>query len=342
MKQEYTQLSVEDVEFDTDNPRIKKALDKYGDKITAERISFALRSADEGASTSSFNQLKDSIRANKGIVQPITVNFTSGKYVCLDGNTRLAIYKDFLKSTNESNWNKISALVVRDAKKRDIETIRMSAHLVGAREWPAYEKARYLHYLYHSEFMEYGEMIALCGGNKADIQRQIDAFDDMNEYYRDVVNDSEFDIARFSGFVELQKPKTKEAIFEAGYSLADFGEWIKKGNIRRLEPIRQLPRVLQDKEATDIFVNGGVSSLDEAIKLVDRKTEDARQSNGGKVDVSNASIQLLAETLTRKISDLPFADLQALQEEGNTAIDQVGVLDGLVDSINQLLSHVRK
>ena len=35
------------------------------------------------------------------------------------------------------------------------ETIRVTAHLVGAREWPAYEKARYLHYLRNVEFMDY-------------------------------------------------------------------------------------------------------------------------------------------------------------------------------------------
>ncbi len=57
----------------------------------------------------------------------------------------------------------------------DIETIRVTAHLVGAREWPAYENPRYLHYLRNVEFMDYDELIARCGGNKTTITRQIDA-----------------------------------------------------------------------------------------------------------------------------------------------------------------------
>ena len=90
-----------------------------------------------------------------------------------------------------------------DPDQQDIETIRVTAHLVGAGDWPAYEKARYLHYLRNVEFMDYDELIARCGGNKARITRQIDAFHDMNEFYRDVNTDDAFKVDRFSGFEEL-------------------------------------------------------------------------------------------------------------------------------------------
>jgi hypothetical protein len=150
MKEEFKLLDVLKIDFDTDNPRIKKALEKYGDNINAERINFALRSAsDESSATSSFSRLRDSIRANGRITQPITVVVRDGSNICIDGNTRLAIYKEFLREKTEGNWGKISALVLTETIPKDIETIRVSAHLVGARPWPAYEKARYLHYLYH-------------------------------------------------------------------------------------------------------------------------------------------------------------------------------------------------
>ena len=340
MKQEYAILNVSEVGFDTDNPRIKMALKKYGDdNITAERISFALRSSDSGTTTASFSQLKDSIHANHGIIQPITVVYKNERCVCIDGNTRLAIYKDFSKEDIGDDWNKIQVLILHDAKQRDIEAIRMSAHLVGAREWPAYEKARYLHYLYHKEFLEYSEMVALCGGNQREIQRQIDAFNDMNECYPDITT---ADTDRFSGFVELQKTNIKDSIFEAGYVLQNFGDWIKNGNIRRLANVRQLPRVLQDAEATSVFVDGEIGSIEEAIKLVERKTEDSMKVNKTKVNIENASLQLLAQELSQKINNMPFTDLQFLQSYEKNAVEQVGVLEGLVDSINQLLSNVRK
>ena len=41
------------IRFDRDNPRIKVALEKYGDKLDDQRIRFALQTATEGLSTTS-------------------------------------------------------------------------------------------------------------------------------------------------------------------------------------------------------------------------------------------------------------------------------------------------
>ena len=155
MRENYQIVNVEEIDFDRDNPRIKMALEKYGDQLNAERIYFALQTAMDGEQkTSSFSALKDSIRANKGITQPITVILIGDKKICIDGNSRLAIYKDFLKQEISGDWSRIKSLVIEDADQRDIETIRVSAHLVGVREWPAYEKARYLDYLRNQEVMK--------------------------------------------------------------------------------------------------------------------------------------------------------------------------------------------
>lgn len=344
MTDKYQFLKVRDIEFDKENPRIKKALEKYGDEITAERMHFALRSAsDDPNSTSSFSRLRDSIRANGGITQPIVVIIQNNKKICIDGNTRLAIYQDFLKHGTAGSWAKISALVKYNAQPKDIETIRVSAHLIGPRPWPAYEKARYLHCLYHAEFMQFDEMVELCGGNKQDIERQIDAYDDMNKHYRDIVDDTAFHIDRFSGFVELQKPQVKQAIFEAEFSLSDFGEWIRDGKIYRLADVRQLPKVLRDEEAKNIFVNGGIRSIERAIKHVDRKTEAKLDPATRELTLEDAPINVLAKTLAGKIQDMPFSMVQALQkEERSEDIETVSVFEDLAERLGELLDNVRK
>ena len=114
------------------------------------------------------------------------------------------------------------------------------------RELPAYEKARYLHYLRNEKQWDNSRLIELSGGNKAEIERQIDAYHDMNEFYRDIVDDTAFQIGRFSSFVELQKPRLKQALFGAGLGLEDFGEWIRDGKIYSSEDTRNLPQVLAD------------------------------------------------------------------------------------------------
>ena len=342
MVERYTMLRVDSVSFDTENPRIKKALEKYGDQLTAERIHFALSSAVDGTSgTSSFLSLRDSIHASDGVKVPITVIKTSDGFVCIDGNTRLAIYKQFFKEGVAGQWSEIKAVVLDGIVQKDIEVIRVTAHLVGAREWPAYEKARYLHYLRSQQFMDYGEMIDLCGGNKSDIERQIQAFHDMNEYYRDVVDDTAFHIERFSGFVELQRPTVKQAIFEAGLELKDFGEWIRDGKIYRLADVRQLPRVLGDKNARNVFLNGGHRSIEDATRLLDSQTQRESDLADSDLTISKASLYRLAEVLSGRISELPYTEFRTLKEkELDDVREKIRILEDLSDRLTNLLQDV--
>lgn len=344
MNSHFKLISTKTTEFDTGNPRIKKALEKYGDNITAERISFALRTASEDAkAATSFSRLKDSIRAIGSITQPITVVIQNDETICIDGNTRLSIYKEFLGEETDGDWTKIPALVLSNANQKDIETIRVSAHLVGTRAWPAYEKARYLHYLYHQEFMEFGDMVVRCGGNKKEIERQIEAYENMNMYYRDVVDDTAFHIDRFSGFVELQKPGIKEVILDSGYELSTFGEWIRDGKIRRLADVRLLPKVLKDDEATEIFTGGGIGSIEIAAKYVDNKIETDANLNPRNITLEKASIHLLAQFLARKISELPFSALQALNDgKDDHELETIRACEDLQERLGELLSHVGK
>ena len=112
MTERHAVLNVDLIDYDTENPRIMKALEKYGDKLNAERIHFALSSASEGErGASSFVGLRDSIRACGGIQSPLVVTARGGRYTCVDGNTRLAIYKKFLKEQPEDRWSQIKAIV---------------------------------------------------------------------------------------------------------------------------------------------------------------------------------------------------------------------------------------
>ena len=337
MRESRKEIDTTRVEFDDDNPRIKGALEKYGDNITAEGINFALRnSSDEGAkNSSSFHSLKTSIKANNGIAEPIKVIQKDGRYICIDGNTRLAIYKDLAKKQKNDAWQKIPCVLIEDFDETDIEKIRITAHLLGARPWPAYEKARYLNELRNSNLLDYREIIDLCGGNKSDIKTQIDAFHDMNEYYRDKVKDSEFQIDRFSGFVELQKQGIKKAIFEAGFEVSDFGKWIHEGNIRVLADVRQLPRVLRDDEAREKFINGGLNSIRQAIKIVDEKT---RPSTEITANLEKAGLYDLAYSLTKELEKMTLPEISDLSNDEDT----LSTFNTLIELLSNAVSYARK
>ena len=246
-----------------------------------------------------------------------------------------------MKEETVGDWTRIKSIVLSDARQRDIETIRVSAHLVGAREWPAYEKARYLHYLQSQKFLTYGEMTALCGGNKTDIERQIDAYHDMNEYYRNIVDDTAFHIDRFSGFVELQRPGIKEAIFDADMDLENFGAWIRDGNIYRLEDVRKLPKVLRDDEAKKIFLDGGPRSIESAITFLDQQAKNDLNGTLTTETLETASIYKLADVLGRRINDLPYSEVRALKnKELSDSAEQIDVLEDLSVRLRSLLEDV--
>ena len=93
-------VAVDDIELDRSNPRIRKFLEMYGDEPTPEQIFLALGAGnddDTGSSTSTtFEKLKQSIITNGGIIQPVILNRRSnGSLVCVEGNTRVALYKHF-------------------------------------------------------------------------------------------------------------------------------------------------------------------------------------------------------------------------------------------------------
>ena len=344
MKSTYSLIPTHQIDFDRENPRIKVALEKYGDKLDDRRIRFALQTATEGsASASSYRSLKDSIRAARGISVPIVVWPDNGRFVCVDGNTRLTIYYELHDESAPGEWTAINCLVLDNPDQRDIETIRVTAHLVGAREWPAYEKARYLHYLRNVEFMDYDELIARCGGNKKTIAQQIDAYHDMNEFYRDVNSDDAFKVDRFSGFVELQSTDVKDSIYSAGFNLHDFGRWIRDGQIYRLADVRKLPRVLADDEAKDIFVNGGIRSIQDAIAVAEANRQKDIHASSADTTVANASMSVLAEALIQRIKALPREDYLALRErQYETADRDVDTLSDLAEHLHDLLQDVSK
>ena len=91
MATNHTTLDVQVVEFDPDNPRIAEFLEPYED-IDPELVAMALQPHD-----AKFNELKQAIRSHEGIIYPIIVNRKDGRLLTIEGNTRLAIYKQFNK-----------------------------------------------------------------------------------------------------------------------------------------------------------------------------------------------------------------------------------------------------
>ena len=118
---------------------------------------------------------------------------------------------------------------------------------------------------------------------------------------------------------------------------------VRDGQIYRLADVRKLPMVLRDEEAKSAFLEGGPRSIEEAIKLCERKRDEKREQFPDEITLPNASIFQLAEMLTQGIKELPFSEYRSLQarkyEEAN---EQIRIFEDLAEQLRELLTDVTK
>ena len=306
-------VPVEEVELDRANPRIRKFLEMYGDDPTPAQIFLALGAGGDDASSQqdgpTFHKLKQSIMTSGGIIQPVILKRrANGSLVCIEGNTRVAIYRDFLKREVSGSWSTIPALVHDEIEDAAVHAIRLQAHLVGPRPWDPYSKAKYLHDLRHNEHLPFSMIVDFCGGRQSEVSTFIDAYDDMEAYYRPIItDDGDFDTTRFSGFVELQKPGVKQAIGQAGFGLEDFAEWIRDNKLYPLRTVRVLPRILRNTKAREVFLKRGARN---AEKVLDKPEIEK--------NLQDADLGQIARALTEKVATLPYEQYQRLRADSTS------------------------
>jgi hypothetical protein len=290
-------------------------VESMGGSPSGDMIKLALgrySADDEERSTStSFTSLKESIRANKGVMQPIiVVPEVNGRFFVIEGNTRVAIYLDLAEEGAEGEWGQIPAIIHDQNDERGEHAIRLQAHLVGPRPWRPYAKAKYLHDLYHGKKLSISEIHAICGGSgkRREIEEYIAAYTDMQEQYVPLLGGTPPDQKRFSAFVELQKPPVLEALSRHGYSKEDFAKWVGTdeldAKLKPLQTVRQLPRILANPAARQKFLS---RNAEEAMRLLE-------QPESSQI-LREASIEQLASALAVKLRNLSWPDAKEFIDE---------------------------
>lgn len=314
------ELNVNDLEWDIENPRISNSLDMYGPNPTPYQISMALSTSSDSNGAGTIDVLRESIKNTGGITQPIIVNHTDSRYVVIEGNTRLALYKEFIEKKVKGDWTKIPAIVHEEMTEEAKHQIRLQCHIVGPRAWNPYSKAKYLKKLRDEELFSINRIIDLCGGQKTEIIEMINAFDDMEKYYHEKVNDDVFDVRQFSVFRELNsKKKSASALVANGFDKNDFGKWVIEGKIGEAANVRKLPDVLNDPNLRKIFLDKDLKTAISHIKV------DSNEIN--------ADIKTVSEHLLKEINKLSWKDVDAIRKGESHLEDS---LSFLLSTLNNL------
>lgn len=288
-----------------------------------------------GSTSEACASLRESIRENKGIINPIVVNKRpDGSFVVIEGNTRLQIYRDFKKNNVPGHWEKIRAIVYDDLNDDSMHAIRLQAHLVGPREWGPYSKAMYLNHLDKVEHMPMTTLISFCGGNSkaTEIRNMIAAYNDMESFYRPLCDDdSQFDTRKFHGFVELQNRNILDSLTAHGYSKVDFSQWIIDDRFNTLQDVRRIPEILNSKKASEIFFK---ENSREAKKILAIEEINLDQ-------LKDVPYELLAQELSKRMINMGIREVNHLRDDCDYS-KKLESLENVYDDIQLVLDEVKK
>lgn len=328
---EYEKIDINEIKLDLNNPRIKQYIEIYGDNVTSEGIALALNSSG-GNSTNSYSVLKESIKVNGGIINPIIVNrYPNGQLVVIEGNTRVQIYKEFAESDPDGPWKHIIAIVYDNLPDYKIHAIRLQTHLVGPRDWDAYSKAKYLHQLSDIDKMPMATIISFCGGKTQEIRKLIDAYVTMEKYYRPMAEENgiDFNPKDFSKFVEFQNSNIQQAINVHGYNASDFAKWVINENIDTAQNVRKIPQILSDEVCKKTFFKENVS---EALK-------NSNASSASAKNLSSFSIDELAKELTTRFRKITLKEVNAYKNDPNYDQRKNNILD-LSEELKEFMDYI--
>lgn len=325
----YVEIPIDQIELDKSNPRIANFLATHDEKdITSDLMALLL-----GTTSDACASLRQSIEANCGIIHPIVVNKRAdGTYVVIEGNTRLQIYKDFRNVNKPGNWDTIRSIVYENIDVEEMHKIRLQAHLVGPREWDPYSKAKYLNYLANIEHMPMASLISFCGGNSkaSEIKNMIAAFNDMEKYYRPLCDDdTQFDIKKFHGFVELQRSAVIESLTYNGYTKTDFSKWMIDDKFSILQDVRRIPDILKSKKATEVFLKSDTASAKKVLAVEELSSDKLK----------DVPYELLAKELSKRMQNILLADIHHLRSDSEYA-DKLNSLMNAYDDIKFVLDEV--
>ena len=332
------------IELDPDNPRIRAAIERQGIQNPSEDdLSFHLSAAVTGVGSGGhgYRRLRESIKAAGRAYQPVSLMRLNEptpegrEYLCLDGNTRVAIYRELASTEQETpeNWTAINAEIIEpddeEDRARSIEQIRMISHIVGAREWSPYRQAKYLYELRNKRYFSWQHIIGICGGqvSRSALTEDITAYELMEDY-RAQVQAGSFNEHRFSAYREFVKYGIADALEDHDMGPNHFHNWVAQGVLTKDEQVRHLRSVLADTEAKAILCEGRPNGLQEAIDHVqDKRRADRRRSERAE-HLRESTLLDLARALSDRV--------------GTTTISEISDLENRPEELSEIVTRLRE
>lgn len=341
---EFKLIDIENIRLDVANPRIADRLTRMtGSEEEMQEFIKEHLAGDTGNSEPgpSCLELKKSIKQSNGIIEPIIIlDNKDGTYLCVEGNTRLAIYFKFSESeeySNEKTWKSIPSLVHKELSPADIDALRLQAHFVGKKEWTPYAKGRYITQLVKSG-TSLDDIKKIVGGSDSKTRANYYAYKIFKEKYETKFNPKKDNIfpdkTKFSMFTTVPEGgKIAMALELKGETMDDYAQWVKEDKLGSANDVRRyLEKVLLNEDVYKEFKKKK-NSLPDVIPLL------PSDSNINKVTLKDASITQICDVLNDRLLGHRKGDsLSSVKDqEGPGVIDSLGLLQIEIKSSLEVL-----
>ena len=218
--------------------------------------------ADSDHAGEGYERVYEAVSSVGFIIQPIIcIKIKKDKFLCIEGNTRLAIYNSLHLeeleknvSVRSSRWQSIPALTFEQLSQDVINTIRMISHFRTSRSWTPGNVAKFIHEQLRDDNQE--DIAKMTGIKTAELWDYKNAWELFEKH---ALSESKMKEERpvFKNFSIWIEAASKGEVQETIKNKGGFGQlyrWIKGNNFQRAEHIRSLPIIAKSKEAWSIFL----------------------------------------------------------------------------------------
>lgn len=284
------------LKFYTENPRVYSILNIDDAEPDQETIEEKMTKLDH------VKQLKESIKANGGLIDPIIVK--DDDYIVFEGNSRLAAYRLLVKE-NPVKWSMIKCKILpKDIPDSAIFQLLGQYHIIGRKDWSPYEQAGYLYRRTKISNQSIDSIANELGITKSSAQNMINVFEYMKE------ND-DTKAEKWSFYEELLKNKSiRDALDNVDGLKETINASIKENKVRMALDIRNYlggVAKVKDKDSRKILRKIADKEIDiyEGYEILD---------NGGKT----GDIYHTVKKFRNKINEADFEE--KLKNEDTKAI----------------------
>lgn len=313
-------LSIYDLRYYADNPRINYIISTHDGEVTQEVIEQKLLALD------TTKDLVKDIEENQGLIDEVLV---IGDEV-VEGNTRLAVYRRLAKKhADDPRWKTIPAKILSsEIRPQELFFILGTFHIKGKNEWSAYEKAAYIHRMVRELDYSPQDVAKQLGHQANTVEAMLKSYETMRDIYLPQATKDSDDF-------ETQDALRKYSYFEAFYRQKDlaqraretplfvdeFCEWVIADVFPKADSVRsELPKILSNKRASKKFYS-----------LVDTEPEAAfeeaelvlRESKPEQMDPFYIGVKEFRDLLQNASVEEIKADLEADGPRAKACRDQL-------------------